>query len=277
MILYLDQGILINLSRDGNLLKRLKEILKQKNAKIALSFAHVQETAKWKNNIKLIETIEDLPCIKLTELKRIFECELDNEFYRFLNFDKRRSMDIIDDDSGDHSFRDFVNQARRNTNNATTIKSVNYTYEDNIKRDLAIRPDGTRFEEDLLRERENLLNGRVNEYFTPKKIYQLIGMHLPSKCLDAQEFVKKFDFTRCPYLSTYNEFQTRRYRDKKRNPQNDLADIEHAVHGALSCDVLVIEGNAANVIRQMDKTGSIKAKFFTDLNTAMDYLENASG
>lgn len=73
MILYLDMNKMIDISHDGSLLAELKEILKQKNIKLAISFSHVHETAKFENNTKIIRIVQELPHIQLSAVVRILD------------------------------------------------------------------------------------------------------------------------------------------------------------------------------------------------------------
>ena len=189
--------------------------------------------------------------------------------------DKREAIkaegNIFENIKNNMRFEDLITMAARNTKKTNKITYTNKHYEGEVKK-LLRRPDINTLSKLLAKEREELLKHYVSNRLTPENVS--LGIHLVPKSLDAQDFIDNFNYDNCPHLAAYTEFQARRYMDKGRSPKGDLADIEHAIHGAFSCDQLVIEKNAGAILGQMRGAGyKIKAKIFHDLQEAIDYLK----
>lgn len=280
MILYLDQRDIINLTKNAAKRSEIYAVMQQKDISLGISFAHIIETVtdKEEKRESIIKVVEQLGYAEMTHMVNIFDAEVKNEFYRYLNLlDKIIKISPVSSIFSRtfklHGFGEIVRHFSKNPSHLADIQQHKKEYENEV-RDLLLKLKSQSSEKQLDGEKNNLLNNYINNFLTERNID--LSIKLPPKSLDAREFRKNFSWERCPYLSFYTLFQVLRYRDRSRDPRGDLGDLEHVVIGSLSCDVLCIEKNAYEIINQCQqrKSPTIKAKTFNNLEETIDYLKN---
>ena len=275
MIVYLDQNKIIELAGNPQLLTELQSVLAAKGTQVGISFAHACETAtipSARRVTDIVKTVTALPYVHLRSLMLIVQDEIMNEFYRFLKVPRRRPSQIVGAFGPEHPQTNFgmvVTELRNNTNRGDAIRASIDGYQAEIVRDLSKHKQTNR---------ELVETGFFNvaeKYLTSRNI-QLSGLVLLPGSISFEDFRKHFDFSNCPHINFMVDFQLRRYKDRVRKLEaGDFCDTEHATHGSISCDVLVIERFAREMVEQIGRSGlRLRAKSFSDLREAISYLQD---
>lgn len=274
MLVYLDQNHIIDLTKNKYKLDSLFRTMQGKGAKLGVSFFHIVETSIFnkKNRDDIIKVIEKLGYIQITPVLKILDTEVKNEFYRYLKLKENiKKVDafqpIFENRHKNSSFNNIVKEFCLDNRNIEHSSQLRASHVSKIKSLL------TKGSVNLKKEREALLDNYIDTRLIPTNVDLKIAL-LP-KSLDAKDFKKYFDWTRCPYLSFYVLFQSLRYLDRKRkNLTGDLADLEHATIGSLSCDLLCIEKHACEIINQIQqrRDTKIKAIVFNNLSKLIEFL-----
>jgi hypothetical protein len=218
-----------------------------------------------------MRVVNALPTLELAPLIPIVQCEILNEFHRFRGSRIRKTMAVSGNFGPDFEglgFRDLVSLCSLSSERVRTIWQHDNDYQRH--NDRLRQTHGALTRENITDE---LLDFGIS-YLDPKNLS--LPIHPAPKSLDRSKFKKEFAFGNCPYLDFIREFQWRRLSNPQRKPQSgDLSDTEHATHGAMTCDVVVIENFSREMIEQIARTNTrVKAKPFSALNEAIAYLEN---
>ncbi|MFH1093118.1 MAG: hypothetical protein V1739_03055 [Candidatus Omnitrophota bacterium] len=201
-----------------------------------------------------------------------------NEFYRYIKLPNKivnfkPISSIFSSNFKIKGFGKIVRYFSKNPRYLNNIQQHKINHENKI-RELLKKKQLPSVKKQLENERDNLLNDYINNFLKEENLDLVIK--LPRRSLDAIDFKRKFFWERCPYSQFYTIFQTLKYRDKTRDPKGDLGNLEHAAIGAISCDVLCIEKNACEIIKQCKKYDDkmIIARTFNTLTETIKYLEN---
>lgn len=274
-LVYLDQSGLSALARDDSResSSEFARILNRNHLKLAISFPHVCETAKAPIDIleKLTHFVDNLPWVSLRPLIFMMKTELQNEFYRFLKVEKRKVVSPVGrifDEFETDNFGELVLFARSNAMaKGRNLQKLVNDHDARMKILMAINSS------DLKKERHDALANFSSRELKDRHTAEL-PFELPKHSLDHKEFIKDFDWNKCPYFGSYTAFQSYRYKDRLRNPSGDLCDAEHAVLAAVGCDYVMLERNAVAILNQSKKDARYKAKIFFSVKDLMDEIIN---
>lgn len=281
MIAYLDINHIIDLSKDENKakLEELVTLFQEKGISLGISFAHIAETIKiqdYSYSIKpIVDVIDRFSMQQLTFNIDIFDAEIANEFYLYLKLPfKKRNVNpigpIFKKFEIFNNYAEIISRALKIQGIKEATTSTLGGYEGKVRK--SFKEDKKMpFPQALKRERLGFLEAYQERLI--KEIVRNLRIQLLPKSINFLDFVKTFDFDRCPYVNLYTKFVSKLYLNTKRDPSGDLADHGHVSTAVMVCDYFVTERNNAGILNELINQHQVesKSKVYSSLD---DFIES---